>query len=95
MSAWNGDGLDYIVKFNFMYLTEVCKTDAEKEKIYEHLRGLWQRLQAADIPFKAHWGKLNFIDPDFVTRNHDFAAFRPYVHPMFMNDYLAERLPPL
>lgn len=95
MSAWNWDGLDYIVKFNFMYLTEVCKTDAEKEKIYEHLRGLWQRLQAADIPFKAHWGKLNFIDPDFVTRNHDFAAFKPYVHPMFMNDYLAERLPPL
>jgi hypothetical protein len=95
MSPWNWDGLDYIVKFNFMYLTEVCKTPAEKEAIYTHLRGLWQALQAADIPFKAHWGKVNFIDPDFVTRSHDFATFRPYVAPMFMNDYLAERLPPL
>jgi hypothetical protein len=92
MSAWNWDGLDYIVKFNFMYLTEVCTEPGEKEAIYAHLRGLWEHLEAASIPFKAHWGKINFIEPDFVRRNHGFDAFRPLISPMFMNDYLKERL---
>ena len=31
MSPWNWPGLDYIVKFNFMYLTDVSQTEAEKE----------------------------------------------------------------
>jgi D-arabinono-1,4-lactone oxidase/FAD binding domain len=92
MSAWNWDGLDHIVKFNFMYLTEVCTEPGEKEAIYAHLRGLWEHFETAGVPFKAHWGKINFIDPDFVARNHDFGAFRPLVSPMFMNDYLKERL---
>jgi FAD/FMN-containing dehydrogenase len=92
MSAWNWDGLPYIVKFNFMYLTEVCTKPGEKDAIYTHLRGLWDDLEAAEVPFKAHWGKINFIDPAFVARNHDFDAFRPLVSTMFMNDYLAERL---
>ena len=92
MSAWNWDGLDYIVKFNFMYLTEVCTEPGEKEAIYAHLRGLWEHLEAAGVPFKAHWGKINFIDPEFVRRNHGFDAFRPLISPMFMNDYLRERL---
>lgn len=92
MSAWNWDGLPYIVKFNFMYLTEVCTESGEKEAIYAHLRGLWEHLVAADIPFKAHWGKINFIDPAFVRRNHDLAAFRPLISPMFMNEHLAERI---
>src|SRR5215210_3995559 len=92
MSAWNWDGLDYIVKFNFMYLTEVCTEPGEKDEIYSHLRGLWEHLEAAGIPFKAHWGKINFIDPEFVRRNHDVDAFRPLMSPMFMNDYLAERI---
>ena len=91
MSAWNWDGLDYIVKFNFMYLTEVCTEPGEKEAIYAHLRGLWEHLEAAGIPFKAHWGKINFIDPEFVRRNHAVDAFRPLIAPMFMNDYLKER----
>jgi hypothetical protein len=73
MSAWNWEGLAYIVKFNFMYLTEV-------------------HLQTAGVPFKAHWGKVNFIDPEFVRRKHDFDAFQPLVSPMFMNDYLKERI---
>ena len=84
MSAWNWDGLDYIVKFNFMYLTEVCTEPGEKEAIYAHLRGLWEHLEAAGVPFKAHWGKINFIDPEFVRRNHRLrrvpAADRPDVH---------------
>jgi FAD/FMN-containing dehydrogenase len=95
MSAWNWDGLDYIVKFNFMYLTEVCRSPGEKEEIYAHLRGLWQHLQREGIPFKAHWGKVNFIDPEFVRRNHGFGEFRPLISPIFVNDYLAERLGPL
>lgn len=92
MSPWNWDRLDYIVKFNFMYLTEVCTGPGEKDAIYAHLRGLWEHLEAANVPFKAHWGKINFIDPDFVERNHDFGAFRPLISPMFMNDYLEERI---
>ena len=92
MSAWNWEGLPYIVKFNFMYLTEVCTEPGQKEAIYAHLRGLWQHLENAGVPFKAHWGKINFIDPDFVERNHEFDAFRPLISPMFMNHYLSERI---
>jgi FAD binding domain/D-arabinono-1,4-lactone oxidase len=92
MSPWNWEGLTYIVKFNFMYLTEVCTKPGEKEAIYAHLRGLWDHLEAAGVPFKAHWGKINFIDPEFVRRNHGFDAFRPLISPMFLNDYLADRL---
>ena len=92
MSAWNWEGLSYIVKFNFMYLTEVCKEPGEKEEIYAHLRGLWEHLEAAGVPFKAHWGKINFIDPAFVHRNLEFDAFRPLISSIFMNDYLEERL---
>ena len=92
MSAWNWEGLPYIAKFNFMYLTEVCTESGEKEAIYAHLRGLWEHLEAADIPFKAHWGKINFIDPEFVRRNHGLDGFRPLISPMFMNEYLTERI---
>jgi hypothetical protein len=95
MSPWNWDGLAYIVKFNFMYLTEVCTEPGEKEEIYAHLRGLWEHLEAAGVPFKAHWGKVNFIDPEFVRRNHHFDAFKPLIAPIFVNDYLTERIGPL
>jgi hypothetical protein len=94
MSAWNWEHLSYVVKFNFMYLTEVCTEPGEKEAIHAHLRGLWEHLEAAGVPFKAHWGKINFIDPEFVRRNHGFEAFAPLISPMFMNDYLAERIGP-
>jgi hypothetical protein len=95
MSAWNWKGLPYIVKFNFMYLTEVCTEPGEKEAIYAHLRGLWEHMEGAGVPFKAHWGKINFIDPEFVRRNHRFDEFRPLISPMFMNDHLAERIGPI
>ena len=95
MSAWDWDDLPYIVKFNFMYLTEVCRSDGEKEEIHTHLRGLWDQLRQKGIPFKAHWGKVNFIDPAFVAENHRFDEFRPLIAPIFLNDYLAERLGPL
>lgn len=92
MSAWNWEGLPYIVKFNFMYLTEVCTEPGEKDQIYAHLRGLWEHLERAGIPFKAHWGKINFIDPEFAKREHDLDAFRPLISPLFVNDYLEERI---
>jgi FAD/FMN-containing dehydrogenase len=57
MSAWSWDGLPYVVKLNFMYLTEVCAEPGEKEAIFAHLRGLWEHLQTAGVPFKAHWGR--------------------------------------
>lgn len=95
MSAWNWPGLPYIVKFNFMYLTEVCTEPGEKDEIYAHLRGLWDYLEAARIPFKAHWGKVNFIDPAFVSHNHEFDAFKPLISPLFVNEYIEERIGPL
>ncbi len=92
MSPWNWDGLPFIVKFNFMYLTEVCTEPGEKEAIYDHLHGLWRHLEAAGVPFKAHWGKINFIDPEFTARNHRLDAFLPLASPIFMNDYLERRI---
>jgi D-arabinono-1,4-lactone oxidase/FAD binding domain len=92
MSAWNWEELPYVVKFNFMYLTEVCTKSGEKEAIYAHLRGLWDHLETEGIPFKAHWGKINFIDPEFVRRSHGFDAFQHLISPMFVNDYLARRI---
>jgi FAD/FMN-containing dehydrogenase len=95
MSAWNWDDVPYVVKFNWMYLTEVCRSPGEKEAIYAHLRGLWDHLRARGIQFKAHWGKVNFIDPEFVRENHDWDRFRPLASPIFLNDYLEGRLGPL
>jgi FAD/FMN-containing dehydrogenase len=92
MSPWSWKGLPYIVKFNFMYLTEVCTQPGEKQAIYAHLLGLWEHLEAAGLPFKAHWGKVNFIDPEFARRNHGLDAFKPLASPLFMNDYLSERI---
>jgi hypothetical protein len=91
MSAWNWPGLDYILKFNFMYLTDVSGTPMEKEQIYTHLHGLWDHLIKAGIPFKAHWGKINFMDPAFVREHFRFDLFEPYIRPVFLNPYLQER----
>ena len=91
MSAWNWPGLDYIIKFNFMYLTDVCKTPEDKQGIYDHLQGLWNYLIEAGIQFKAHWGKINFIDSDYLSAQYQFDLFKPFINPMFVNPYLAER----
>ena len=92
MSAWNWPGLEYIVKFNFMYLTDVTQTAAKKEEINVHLHGLWDTLIQAGIPFKAHWGKINFMDYTFVNDHFQFDAFKPFMRPLFLNRYLEERL---
>lgn len=94
MSAWNWPGLDYIVKFNFMYMTDICETDQEKARITTHLHGLWDHLMECGIPFKAHWGKINFMDYNFVCDHFALDQFRPYVRSMFMNRYMAERITP-
>jgi len=94
MSAWNWPGLDYIVKFNFMYLTDVSETGLEREKIIAHLHGLWDYLMQEGIPFKAHWGKINFLDYDFVQHHYQIEAFKPFIRPLFLNNYLTERILP-
>lgn len=50
-SPWNWEGLDCTVKFNFMYLTDICD-DAEKEQIYPHLRGLWNHFRQQGIRWR-------------------------------------------
>jgi FAD/FMN-containing dehydrogenase len=95
MSAWNWPNLEYIIKFNFMYLTDVIETEAERGLLYAHLQGLWEHFQQDGIPFKAHWGKINFMDPDFVRQNYDYESFKPLIRPIFLNKYLAERFDPL
>ncbi len=94
LSAWNWEGLEYVVKLNFMYLTDISKTDAEKALITTHLKGLWDRLVVEGIRFKAHWGKLNFLDSAFVREHYRLDQFQPLIQPLFLNDYLAERLLP-
>ena len=49
MSPWNWPGLDYIVKFNFMYMTHISGTESEREEILAHLHGLWDHLMHAGI----------------------------------------------
>ena len=57
MSPWNWPGLDYVVKVNFMYLTEVCTEPGEKEAIYAHLRGLWEHLRVRVDPVQGPLGQ--------------------------------------
>jgi hypothetical protein len=92
MSAWNWPGLDYIIKFNFMYLTDISGTEPEKAEIIAHLQGLWNHLVDKGIPFKAHWGKINFMDYDFVRGHYELDRFKPFIHSLFVNPYLTERL---
>ena len=75
-----------------MYLTDVTQTAAKKEEINVHLHGLWDTLIQAGIPFKAHWGKINFMDYTFVNDHFQFDAFKPFMRPLFLNRYLEERL---
>ena len=94
MSAWNWPGLDYILKFNFMYSTDVGKTEGRRGEIMNHLQGLWEHLIQAGIAFKAHWGKINFMDYDFVRERYALDRFKPFIRPLFLNQYLTERLTP-
>jgi hypothetical protein len=94
MSPWNWPGLEYIVKFNFMYLTDISGTASEREDILAHLHGLWDHLRQANIPFKAHWGKINFMDYQFVCDHYRFDQFKPFICPLFLNPYLTDRFTP-
>jgi hypothetical protein len=92
MSAWNWKGKDYIVKFCFLYLTDVGDPKTRNETIGKHLEGLWKALEADGIPLKAHWAKINFMDRAFVEKNHDVKSFRPLVQRLLRNDYLEARI---
>lgn len=94
MSPWNWPGLDYIVKFNFMYLTDVGEKKADKTQIIAHLQGLWNYLLNHGVQFKAHWGKINFMDYDFVRGHYEIDQFKPFIRPIFLNGYLTDRLNP-
>jgi hypothetical protein len=94
MSPWNWQGLDYIVKFNFMYLTDVSNTEHEKDQIIAHLQGLWNHLLKNGVRFKAHWGKINFIDYDLVHSQYEIDRFKPFMRSLFLNTYLTARLNP-
>ena len=96
MSSWNwgpvgGTTPAYIVKFNFMYLVEFLDATG-KTQIMTHLKGLWDALVAANINFKSHWGKINFLTSDYVTKHYQLSQFLPYIQKPFVNDYVATRL---
>jgi hypothetical protein len=91
MSAWNWPGLPAIAKFNFQYLTDYM-TPADLAAAMNHLQGLWAAFEAAGLTFKAHWGKINFLDAQFVGQHYELRAFKPYIQPMFLNDSLRARL---
>jgi hypothetical protein len=94
MSPWNWPDVpqSYIVKLNFQYISDSLSPD-EKAQMMTHLEGLWDALVAAGITFKAHWGKMNFLDAACVAKNYQTAPFMPLVKPLFLNDYLKARLP--
>lgn len=94
MSPWNWPGLEYIVKFNFMYMTDIIQTPQEREQMMQHLKGLWEVLTNAGISFKAHWGKINFMDYEYVCAHFDFERFKSHICEIFLNPYLVERLCP-
>ena len=77
-----------------MYLTDVGESAVEKEAIVTHLRGLWNWLLEKKIPFKAHWAKINFIDPAFAARQYEAKQFKPFIRSIFLNPYLVERIDP-
>jgi hypothetical protein len=93
MSPWNWPGLDAIVKFNFQYLTDYL-SDEDKAVMADHLHGLWNALIAAGIKFKAHWGKMNFLDYAFVNANYGLSAFAPAIQPLFLSDAMKAKLIP-
>ena len=93
MSPWNWPGLDRIIKFDFQYLTEDL-TPAQIVQISTHLDGLWRELEARNIPFKAHWGKINSLTYDRVKQIHQLDKFAPLIRTVFLNDYLQTRLLP-
>ena len=94
MSPWNWPGLDYIVKFNFMYLTDIAQVGPQRDEITSHLHGLWDYLIRAGIPFKAHWGKINFMDYEFVRTHFELDQFKPFINPLLLNPYIAARILP-
>jgi hypothetical protein len=94
MSPWDWPDVpeSYIVKLNFQYITDSLSAD-EKTQMTTHLKGLWDALDAAGIRFKAHWGKMNFLDPKRIAALYQPKHFMPLVKPLFLNDYLKARLP--
>lgn len=102
MSAWSkpregnsSEYPDYLIKFNFMYLTVVDgdAVDKFRSDLESHLKGLWDALVEKGFQFKAHWGKINFLTPEDVKNNFAWDEFKPFVCEKLVNSYLRERLP--
>lgn len=102
MSPWSKpkeesptDYPDYLVKFNFMYLTVVEGEEITqfRSDLEAHLEGLWKALVDKGFLFKAHWGKINFVTPEDVTNKFTWDEFKPFVCDKLLNTYLEARLP--
>ncbi len=84
---WPRSRSPYIMKFNFQYLTNFLD-DGDMGTMRAHLEGLWKCLQGMNIPFRAHWAKINFLTPEIVAKNQNLRAFKRYAKPMFLNPSL-------
>ena len=95
MSAWSWDDVPYIVKFNFMYLTEVCARPARRRRSTPTCAASGSTCSAQAFPSRRTGARSTSSTPQFVRENHDFERFKPLISPIFINDYLTERLGPL
>jgi len=70
-----------------------CNPNAGQKRIERRSPAWFMGLSHSNRhPFKAHWGKINFIDCPFLTERYQFDRFKPFICPMFPNRYLAQRL---
>jgi len=106
MSPWNsaniivdGQDTEFLVKINIMWYTTIEKkasneaTGRFRKQVEDHAKGIWDILKANNIPFKAHWGKVNFTTPKDVEKLYDYQAFQPRIQHQFLNSYIKSRLP--
>ena len=59
-----------------------------RKEIEKHAKGIWDILKANNIPFKAHWGKVNFTSREDIDKMYNFQAFQPHIQNQFVNKYI-------
>jgi len=102
MSPWNSDSIgeaigeatEFLVKINTMwYIPSKAEGPGIRPQVENHAKGIWIVLKENNIPFKAHWGKINFTSPEDAIKLYDFDAFSPKIQQQFVNSYINTRLP--